>query len=321
MINTEFGYQALSQTSIIIPTKNAGTSFAELLQALKEQEGWSGRCIIIDSGSTDETQSLAVGHGCDLFHIRPEDFDHGGTRQYGVELSAPLPFIIFMTQDAIPATKDALLHLMSGFNDPEVGACFGRQLPKQDASLIEQHARFFNYPEQSRTSSLADVKNYGIKAAFLSNSFAAYRRSALESVGGFPKKVIFGEDLLTSAKMLRKGWKIGYQADAKVFHSHNYSALEEFKRYFDMGVMHSRRRDELDFLGGPNKEGFKLIQSQALWLAQRAPWLIPLACLRNAIKLVGYRLGKFEHAIPCQIRHRLSMNQAFWSKEQAKNAH
>ncbi|MEW6727921.1 MAG: glycosyltransferase [Pseudomonadota bacterium] len=312
--------QALSQAAIIIPTKNAGAVFVEVLQAVREQEGWSGRCIVIDSGSVDDTPSIALSYGCELIQIKTEEFDHGGTRQYGVDMSNPLPFIIFLTQDAILATKDALLHLISGFDDPEVGACFGRQVPRKGANLIEYHARLFNYPEQSRTTSLDDAKSMGIKAAFLSNSFAAYRRAALESAGGFPMEVIFGEDMLTAAKMLNRGWKISYRAQAQVFHSHDYSFMVEFKRYFDMGVMHSRERSHLEFLGKTNREGWKFVRSENLWLARRAPWLIPVAWLRNVIKLAGYRLGKLERSIPSRIKSRLSMNKTFWNRTLDRDA-
>ena len=86
------------------------------------------------------------------------------------------------------------------------------------------------------------ISSIGIKAAFLSNSFAAYRRSALESVGGFPSDTIFGEDTFAAAKMLLNGWKIAYSAEATVYHSHNLTFIEEFRRYFDIGVFHSREK-------------------------------------------------------------------------------
>lgn len=320
MRTTETYNMALRNVAIIIPTKNPGPSFVKVLQAVREQEGWSGRCMVIDSGSMDNTPSIALSHGCELIQIKPEEFDHGGTRQYGVEMTKSLPFIIFMTQDAILATKDALLHLMSGFDDPQVGACFGRQLPRKNANLIEHHARLFNYPAQGHTTSLEDVKTMGIKAAFLSNSFAAYRRAALESAGGFHEGVIFGEDMLAAANMLKRGWKISYRPQAQVFHSHDYSFMDEFKRYFDMGVMHSRERSHLEFLGKTNREGWKFVRSETLWLARRAPWLIPLAWLRSVIKLAGYRLGKMERSIPSRVKSRLSMNKTFWNRTLDKDA-
>ena len=79
-----------------------------------------------------------------------------------------------------------------------------------------------------------------MKTAFNSNSFAAYRRKALKDVGGFPINTILSEDMYVTAKMLLKNWSVAYCADAKVYHSHNYTIWQEFKRYFDIGVFHAK---------------------------------------------------------------------------------
>ena len=68
------------------------------------------------------------------------------------------------------------------------GSCPGR-----GANPIEAHARLFNYPPVSAIRSLEDAAAMGFKAIFFSNSFGAYRRTALEQVGGFPKESNFGE--------------------------------------------------------------------------------------------------------------------------------
>lgn len=69
----------------------------------------------------------------------------------------------------------------------------------------------------------------------MSNSFAAYRRSVFEELGGFPEHTILAEDMFMAAKMIESGYKVGYCAESAVRHSHNYRPREEFKRYFDTG--------------------------------------------------------------------------------------
>jgi len=51
---------------------------------------------------------------------------------------------------------------------------------------------------------------YGIKTAFLSNSFSAYRKKALQEIGWFKDNLILGEDTYAGAKLLLKGYKIAY---------------------------------------------------------------------------------------------------------------
>ena len=172
--------------------------------------------------------------------IKRSEFDHGGTRQYGVDSFHDIDVCVFLTQDAILSDCDSLNKILEPFHDDRVAAVCGRQLPRKHAAPIEAHARLYNYSSKSFVRSINDVKKFGLKTAFISNSFAAYRVSALNEVGGFPNNVIFGEDMYVAAKLLKSGYKIAYAADACVYHSHNYSILQEFSRYFDMGVFHAR---------------------------------------------------------------------------------
>lgn len=55
-------------------------------------------------------------------------------------------------------------------------------------------------------------------------------------MGGFPEDVIGSEDAYVAARMLLGGYAVRYATTAEVYHSHDYSVLEEFRRYFDIGV-------------------------------------------------------------------------------------
>ncbi|OGR40378.1 MAG: hypothetical protein A2051_05535 [Desulfovibrionales bacterium GWA2_65_9] len=222
-------------------------------------------------------------------------------------------FVVFLTQDAILATPYAINNLLAAFADPTVGAVCGRQLPHRDAGPIGAHARRFNYPDGGSVRSASDIPALGIKTAFLSNSFAAYRKSALISVGGFPQDVIFGEDMCVAARMILSGWKLAYCADAAVHHSHDYRMAQEFRRYFDIGVMHVREPWLLEKFGKPEGEGMRFVRSETAWLWQHAPQLIPSAWFRTLLKLAGYRLGKMEADLPVWMKRRLGMLHGYWN--------
>jgi len=194
-----------------------------------------------------------------------------------------------------------------------VGVAYGRQLPAPEATPIAAHARLFNYPVKSYVRSAADISAYGIKTAFLSNSLAAYRRSALLAVGGFPSSVILSEDTMVATKMLLSGWKITYCAEATCYHSHNYTLIKEFQRYFDIGVFHAREAWYLQALGGAEGEGKRFVLSELRYLRRHAPALMPAALLRSAFKLIGYRLGRLEHYLPRYVKRAFSMNRGFWN--------
>lgn len=122
------------------------------------------------------------------------------------------------------------------FQDPQVGAAYGRQLADRDCRIIEKYTRSFNYPAKSRIKSREDLPELGIKTFFCSNVCAAYRRSAYEKLGGFITHTIFNEDMIFAGRLILDGGSVAYRADARVVHSHNYGCMQQFRRNFDLAV-------------------------------------------------------------------------------------
>jgi rhamnosyltransferase len=305
----------MDKVGLCIPTLNAGAAWSDWLAAWAPQLA-KPRALVIDSGSDDATVDLAVAAGLRVCCISRRSFNHGGTRQMAVGMLPDAEFIVFLTQDAVLATPRSIANLLLAFDDPAVGAVCGRQLPRPDGGAIGAHGRLFNYPDADAVRTAVDIPALGIKTAFLSNSFAAYRRSALMSVGGFPGNVIFGEDMCVAARMLLAGWKIAYRADAQVYHSHDYSPLQEFRRYFDVGVMHAREQWLLKRFGKPEGEGARFVRSETAYLWKHAPHLIPQAWLGTLCKLAGYRMGKAEVALPLWLKMRLGIRPCNWKKHE-----
>jgi len=298
---------------VIVPTLNAANDwprFAAALQACIQPEN----VLILDSESTDGTMELARAAGFQVYRVARAEFNHGGTRQMAAEMLPGAEILVYMTQDAVLASKDTITNLLAAFTDPSVGAACGRQLPRPGAEAIESHARSFNYPATSEVRSLASRTQLGIKAIFISNSLAAYRRSALMNVGGFPKHVIFGEDAVTAARLLLAGYKVAYVAEACAYHSHSYTKTMEFKRYFDIGVLHSREHWLLDEFGQAHGEGKRFVLSELRYLRQRSPHLIPSAIMRTGVKFLGYRLGRMEAWLTLGMKSKLSMHPRFWAR-------
>ncbi len=297
--------------SVIVPTLNAARDWAGFAPALLACVA-ADQVLIVDSSSTDGTDRLAREAGFRVHTIPRAEFSHGGTRQMAAELLVDSDILVYLTQDAVLSGPEAVRFLLRAFESPSVGAAYGRQLPRPGATPIERHARLFNYPGTSGVRCLANRDEMGIKSIFLSNSFAAYRRDALLECGGFQADVIFGEDTVLAARLLLAGWKIAYVSEAKVHHSHAYGLVQEFKRYFDIGVLHRREQWMLDEFGRAGGEGRRFVLSEVAYLAKTAPWLIPSAVARTALKLLGYRLGRLEDRLGVRLKRSLSMHRAFW---------
>lgn len=298
---------------VCVPTLNAGLKWSDWLTRTGAASISATRRLVIDSSSTDGTPTLAGKRGWEVLSIKRCEFDHGGTRQQALHHLSDCDIVVFLTQDALVADPQSLNRLVCTFNNPRVAAAFGRQLPHTDATPVAAHARYFNYPATSRTVSKADISCLGIKTAFLSNSFAAYRRETTLSVGGFPEGTILSEDMLAGARLLKAGWELAYEAHAQVFHSHNYSLFEEFRRYFDIGVLHHREAWLLEWLGKAEGEGGRFVISEVAYLLRHAPWRLPEAGIRTLLKYIGYRLGNIEDEMPVGMKRYFSMNKRFWN--------
>jgi rhamnosyltransferase len=297
---------------VIVPTLNAASGWHRFVESLLRSIS-ADRVLIVDSSSTDGTVDLARAAGFRVHTIPRAEFNHGRTRQLAAELLTEAEILVYLTQDAIIAHPDAIERLLQSFASPSVAAAFGRQLPHAGATPIEAHGRLFNYSAQSGLRTLKSREQMGFKAIFISNSFAAYRRDALLAVGGFPGDVIFGEDTVTAAKLLLSGWQIAYVAEAEVFHSHSYTWKQEFRRYFDIGVLHERESWLIEEFGGAGGEGGRFVKSELRYLWPQHWWLIPSALIRTALKLVGYRLGRVEDRLSLKWKRRLSMHHHYWS--------
>lgn len=299
---------------VLVPTLNAGPTWSDWIDALNRQSPPPAEVLVIDSGSQDATAEEAVSAGFTVMRIDRCDFNHGGTRRMGVEhLAGRIDLLVCLTQDAVLTEPTSIRALIAAFEDSSIGAAFGRQLCASDATPVAEHARAFNYPARSRTIRPEDHKVLGFKACFLSNSFAAYRMVDLNQVGGFPSNVILGEDTLVAGKLLFAGRSIRYESSACVYHSHNYSVGEEFRRYFDTGVFHARTSWLLDAFGGASGEGKRFVLSEMRFLAKRSPLQIPGALIRTLAKFAGYRLGRIEHVLPLALKIRMSMFKSFWA--------
>lgn len=304
----------LAHVGVIIPTLNAVPYFSELLPALSRQGLSPNQYLVIDSSSEDGTVRLAREFGARVETIARRDFNHGGTRRHAVTAMSQYDVLVFLTQDAVPASADAVSHLVTPFSDPAVGMSYGRQLPRPTAKAVERHARYYNYAEQSEVRSFEDRHRFGIKTVFCSNSFAAYRRSALEAVGSFPQDALFAEDQIVSGRMLMANWKLAYCADAQVTHSHGYSLAEEFRRYFDVGVFHGRNAWLLAAFGKVEGEGFHFLRAQMEYLLKHEPLSIPSAFMRTGAKYLAYKIGQREAKLPLKWKRRLSMQPSYWCK-------
>lgn len=298
--------------ALVIPTYNGGELFSKCLASISSQNIYLDQKIIFDSSSTDTTIKKAKASGFTVCVIDKNEFDHGGTRSRALRL-VNADIVVFMTQDVILVNENAISELVSVFDDGQVDAVFGRQLPHNDANLLAVHAREHSYSKNDYSITINDEYPKGFRKAFMSNSFAAYRVNKLIELGGFPSKLILGEDSYVAAKILLNNRKVAYRANATAMHSHNYTVSEEFKRYFDIGVFHQTQSWMIKALGAVEGEGVKFALGQLTFLLRKKAYSqIARSLLMSAAKYIGYKLGKNHMKFSQKTNIRLSMHNGYF---------
>lgn len=305
----------LARIAVILPTWNSERYFDSFPEPLLSQGIRPDQVLVVDSESKDNTVARARSFGFQVHEIPRCEFNHGGTRALASTLVPWAEILVYTTPDAIMATPDTIVRLVKVFEDPEIGAAYGRQFPHRNADAFARHACAFNYPDRSLVRTYETKKELGFKTIFLSDNLGAYRRTALEAVGNFPRKVISLEDTYAAAKMMMHGWKTAYVADAAVYHSHNLTLVQLFRRYFDTGVLHEREAWMRAEYGEPSGEGMRFVRSEIAWAAKENPLLIPMIFLRTAAKYLGYRAGRREASFSNTMKQRMGNFKEYWQTQ------
>lgn len=275
--------------SVVIPTYNAGIKFKNVAEMILKQRANIKKVFVIDSTSTDQTVNIADKYGFEVELIPKKNFGHGKTRQYALE-KIDTEIVVFMTQDALLFDEFSIKRLVNCLiSDNNIAAVFGRQIPYKNVNLYEKIFREYNYPNISFINNFDDINKSEIKAVFFSNTFSAYKRTLLLKIGGFPTNVNFGEDMYVAAKFLINGYKTAYCAEAKVYHSHNYSLLDEYERGKKIGEFQKNNTWILEKFGKPERRGLNLLT----YIIKKNNLLITNAVVRCSVKYLGYIIGKF----------------------------
>ncbi|MFD0716737.1 glycosyltransferase family 2 protein [Paenibacillus sp. GCM10027626] len=299
--------------SVIIPTYNAGSELQQLIRKLWWQSVPPYEIVIVDSSSKDGSAQLAEREGARVLSIPQSEFDHGGTRNFAAGMARG-DVLVFMTQDAIPDNDELLKELTAPLYIEETACVYARQLARDEATVLEQLARLYNYPPESQVKEQADIPQLGLKTFFCSNVCSAVRKEMFVDSGRFPEPVIFNEDLFFAAACVLRGYKIVYAADARVIHSHDYTLKQQFKRFFDNGVS-MRRHDWIYQYAAVGGEGLKMVRMMLKELARKGQWLlVPKLIAESAAKFLGYQLGKRYNKLPRALCVRFSMHRKIWDK-------
>jgi len=301
------------ETSIVILTKNAGSEFDSVLEMIHKQKyDQVIEVIVIDSGSSDKTLEVAEKHEAIIHKIKPEDFGHGVTRNLGVRL-AKGKFVCFITQDALPKNDIWLSSMTDELRKEGVAAVYGKQLPKKDSTPMEDFFICDKYRDKKIVRKFIEGKRMSMDDIHFSDRSSLLRRDLLVKYP-YPEDLVLAEDQVWAKKMLEIGFAIVYEPLSEVYHSHNYSLVNAFRKWFDVGSAFTRIGKSESSTGFLLSKGLGYYGRELSFLLRTHPIWIPYAIIYDFLKLLGYIVGKQERHMPNWLKIRLSIYNVHWKK-------
>lgn len=296
------------EVSILLLTKNGRCDLERVLPAVFRQETTARlEVIAVDSGSTDGTLELLRSFPVQVQQIPPEQFHHARTRNLAAGL-AKGRILVFLSQDAIPASNNWLAAMIANFNDPGIGAVYGRQLPRPGSTLERRDVFDAIYGDDKIIKDPRCRNGMGYRFYHFSNVNAGIHRSVWER-NRFPEELKVFEDLGIAKLILDDGWKIVYEPKAAVFHSHTHNTVALFKRYFDIGYTLKLLRiwDAPGTRESLIRDGWKMLQRK-MRRASRAKMnrSVRSAITQDVAKSAGLFLGLNQNLLPMSVKRHLS---------------
>ena len=206
--------------SIIIRAYNEEKYIGRLLEGIQRQTLKDVEIILVDSGSTDSTVSIAESYGARVVRIPSAEFTFGRSLNYGIK-EAKREFVVIASAHVYPVYPDWLETLLHPFQDERVAVAYGKQRGPEFAKFSEQQIFHQWYPDFSKPNQ---------ETAFCNNANAAIRKSLWEE-NNYDETLTGLEDLAWAKWAKERGHSIAYVAEAEIIHVHNETPRGVFNRY------------------------------------------------------------------------------------------
>ena len=216
--------------TIICPLYDAEEYIIDLYKSIQMQKKVKiDKVYYLLTESKDNSEKILKENDIDYELIKREDFSHSLTREK-YALKAKSDVICFITQDVVIKDDEWLYKLTKNIGTDNIAAAYSRQITKYNN--IEKYTRESNYPDKSFVVSKDDIESKGLKTFFFSDASSAVDTKIYKKLKGYDgKKLPISEDMYYAYKVIMNDYKISYEADSVVYHSHNFTLKQIYNRY------------------------------------------------------------------------------------------
>lgn len=280
------------KVTIVILTFNGEEYLKEVIEGILAQDvDFEYEILIIDSGSSDRTLTIINQFPSIRLHtIQKENFGHGKTRNVAVQM-AKGEIVVFLTQDATPATKFWLKEMVRPFDlNPQIAAVFGMQKPRWNCcctvknevlSAFQSFGSGVSLSFQQKSELVNSQDDFDL-LTFFSDVNSAVRKEHNKRIPY--RDVEYAEDQLLGIDIIKAGLVKVYTPFGAVFHSHNYNVSEYFRRKYTETVEHQKVSGRFWSIGfadyfiaivkGVISDWFYITKDKEYTLLKKAKWVM-----------------------------------------------
>lgn len=284
------------RASVIIRTLNEARHLEDLLRmvSLQEAQGIDIETVLVDSGSTDGTVEIARAHGARITTITQSEFSFGRALNRGCA-AATGDILVMISGHCVPVIRDWLQLLCAPLIAGKASYSYGRQIGDDSNNYSERRIFAKYFPERSA------IPQDGF---FCNNANSALLRSAWENEL-FDEEITGLEDMELAKRLVARGHKVAYVAQAPVFH-HHAESWAQVRRRFEREALALRQIM-------PEVQLSRLDVARCIIQSTRADWR---SAARNGITstrradMLRYRVNQYVGSYKGNHTHRVLSRQA-----------
>lgn len=219
--------------SIIIPVYNRPEEINELLESLTQQTEKGFEVIVVEDGSTVDSQAIVNSYTdrLNISYYKIPNSGPGQARNYGAKQAFGEYLLILDSDCILPPAYIA--SVQQELQETQADA-FGGPDSALDSFTSLQKAINYSMTSIFTTGGIRGQKKKIGK--FYPRSFnMGIRREVYEQLGGF-SKMRFGEDIDFSIRIYEAGYKVALFLSAYVYHKRRNTFRSFFKQVYNSGI-------------------------------------------------------------------------------------
>jgi glycosyltransferase involved in cell wall biosynthesis len=211
--------------SVIVCTHDGERTLPECLERLSTLIYPNFEVIVVDDGSTDGSPDIARAHGVNL--VQTEHRGLSFARNAGVA-QARGEIVAFLDDDAYP-DADWLRYVATSLLANAHAGMGGPNIPPEDDGLVAECVA-------AAPGAPIHVLISDREAEHVPGCNMAFRKSALEEIGGFDERFrVAGDDVDVCWRLQESGRTLGFSAGAVVMHRRRDSVRRYLKQQYGYG--------------------------------------------------------------------------------------